>query len=89
MRAQEGNPPGEGYLAQVARPNALRKQAEEIVLADLILLPPNPVPARMARSHRHSRCAGRPVTYRDTCSCFRHPVAWQHGVQPADLIPLG
>lgn len=40
MRAQAGNPPGEDYLARVARLNALRKQAEEIVLADLILLPP-------------------------------------------------
>ena len=40
MRAQVGNPPGEDYLARVARLNALRKQAEEIVLADLILLPP-------------------------------------------------
>ena len=34
------NPPGEDYLARVARLNVLRKQAEEIVLADLILLPP-------------------------------------------------
>jgi hypothetical protein len=42
MRAQDGNPPGEGYLARVARLNALRKQAEEIVLAGLILLPPEP-----------------------------------------------
>lgn len=40
MRAQAGNPPGEDYLTRVARLNALRKQAEEIVLADLILLPP-------------------------------------------------
>ena len=40
MRAQAGNPPGEDYLARVARLNALRRQAEEIVLADLILLPP-------------------------------------------------
>ena len=42
MRAEEGNPPGEGYLARVARLNAMRKQAEEIVLAGLILLPPEP-----------------------------------------------
>ena len=42
MRAQAGNPPGEDYLARVARLNAPRKQAEEIVLADLILLPPEP-----------------------------------------------
>jgi hypothetical protein len=40
MRAQDGNPPGEDYLHRVARLNALRKQAEEVVLADLILLPP-------------------------------------------------
>ena len=40
MRAQAGNPPGEDYLARVARLNALRKQAEEVMLADLILLPP-------------------------------------------------
>jgi len=42
MRAQDGNPPGEGNLTRVARVNALRKQAEEIVLAGLILLPPEP-----------------------------------------------
>jgi len=42
MRAQAGNPLGEDYLARVARLDALRKQAEEIVLADLILLPPEP-----------------------------------------------
>lgn len=40
VRAQEGDPPGEDYLHRVARLNALRKRAEEIVLADLILLPP-------------------------------------------------
>ena len=40
LRGQEGNPPGEDYLHRVARLNALRKQAEEVVLADLILLPP-------------------------------------------------
>jgi hypothetical protein len=40
MRAQHGNPPSEPYLARVAQLNALRKQAEEVVLADLILLPP-------------------------------------------------
>jgi hypothetical protein len=42
MRTQAGNPPGEDYLARVARLNALRKQAEEIVLTELILLPPGP-----------------------------------------------
>ncbi len=41
-RAQEANPPGEDYLARVARLNAMRKQAEEIVLGELILLPPEP-----------------------------------------------
>ena len=35
-------PPGEDYLARVGRLNALRKQAEEIVLAELVLLPPEP-----------------------------------------------
>jgi hypothetical protein len=40
MRDQEGNPPGEDYLPRVARLNALRKQAEEVVLVGLILLPP-------------------------------------------------
>ncbi|MGH3254715.1 MAG: hypothetical protein ACRDOU_04785 [Streptosporangiaceae bacterium] len=44
MRAQAGNPPGEDYLHRVARLNALRKQAEEIVLAELILLPSGPGP---------------------------------------------
>ena len=42
IRTQAGNPPGEDYLARIARLNAMRKQAEEIVLADLILLPPEP-----------------------------------------------
>jgi hypothetical protein len=42
LRARAGNPPGEGYLARVGRLNALRKQAEEIVLAELVLLPPEP-----------------------------------------------
>jgi hypothetical protein len=40
MRDQAGNPPDENYLARVGRLNALRKQTEEIVLAGLILLPP-------------------------------------------------
>jgi hypothetical protein len=44
MRAQAGNPPGEDYLHRVARLNALRKQAEEIVIAELILLPPESGP---------------------------------------------
>ena len=42
MRARAGNPPGEDYIARVGRLNALRKQAEEIVLAELVLLPPEP-----------------------------------------------
>ena len=42
LRARAGNPPGEDYIARVGRLNALRKQAEEIVLADLVLLPPEP-----------------------------------------------
>jgi hypothetical protein len=41
MRAQAGNPPGEDYVARVGRLNALRKQAEEVVLTDLVL-PPEP-----------------------------------------------
>jgi len=42
LRALSGNPPGEDYIARVGRLNALRTQAEEIVLADLVLLPPEP-----------------------------------------------
>ncbi len=42
LRARSGNPVGEDYIARVGRLNALRKQAEEIVLADLVLLPPEP-----------------------------------------------
>lgn len=42
MRAAAGNPPGEDFLEGVGRLNALRKQAEEIVLADRVLLPPEP-----------------------------------------------
>ena len=42
LRARSGNPPGEDYIARVGRLNALRKQAEEVVLADLVLLPPEP-----------------------------------------------
>jgi hypothetical protein len=55
MRAQDGNPPGEDYLARVARLNALRKQAEEIVLAELILLPPGPGPAPGCPGRGHAR----------------------------------
>jgi hypothetical protein len=42
LRARSGNPAGEDYIARVGRLNALRKQAEEVVLADLVLLPPEP-----------------------------------------------
>lgn len=42
LRARSGNPAGEDYIARVGRLNALRKQAEETVLADLVLLPPEP-----------------------------------------------
>jgi len=42
MCARAGNPPAEDYLARVGRLNAMRKQAEEIVLAELFLLPPDP-----------------------------------------------
>ncbi len=40
MSAAEGNPPGEGYLDRVGRLNMIRKQAEELVLHSLVLLPP-------------------------------------------------
>ena len=36
------NPPGEDYLARAGRLKAARLQAEEIVLPELILLPPEP-----------------------------------------------
>jgi len=36
------DPPGEEYLAKVGRLNMARLQAEEIVLPELILLPPEP-----------------------------------------------
>jgi hypothetical protein len=52
MRAQAGRPPGEGYLARVARLNALRKQAEEVVLAERILL------ATRTRPHAEPGCPG-------------------------------
>lgn len=42
LQAQAGNPPGEDFTDRVGRLNALRKQAEEIVLADRVLLPPEP-----------------------------------------------
>jgi hypothetical protein len=40
MQAQAGNPPGEDFLDRVGRLNAMRKQAEEITLADMVLLAP-------------------------------------------------
>jgi hypothetical protein len=42
MSAAEGNPAGEGYLDRVGRLNMIRKQAEELVLHALVLLPPEP-----------------------------------------------
>jgi hypothetical protein len=50
MMAQAGNPRGEGYLERAGRLNAMRKQAEEIVLAEMVLLPPElGVPAQGQR----------------------------------------
>jgi hypothetical protein len=40
MTAEAPNPPGEDFLERVGRLNAVRKQAEEIVLADRVFLPP-------------------------------------------------
>jgi hypothetical protein len=40
MSLQAGNPPGEDFMDRVGRLNAIRKQAEEIVLADRVLLLP-------------------------------------------------
>ena len=40
MSARAGNPPGEDFMERVGRLNAIRKQAEEIILADRVLLPP-------------------------------------------------
>jgi hypothetical protein len=40
MSLQAGNPPGEDFTDRVGRLNAIRKQAEEIILADRVLLPP-------------------------------------------------
>ena len=42
MTAREGNPAGEEYVARVGRLNMMRKQAEEQVLHELVLLPPEP-----------------------------------------------
>jgi hypothetical protein len=42
MTAEAGNPAGKDFMERVGRLNAIRKQAEEIVLADLVLLPPEP-----------------------------------------------
>ena len=67
MRAQDGNPPGEGYLARVARLNALRKQAEEIVLAGLILLPPEP-----GTSEDDPAAPGRPAPVNSTRFSDQH-----------------
>jgi hypothetical protein len=40
MTSRHGNPPGEDFTERGQRLNAMRKQAEEIVLADRVLLPP-------------------------------------------------
>ena len=40
MSLKAGNPPGEDFMDRVGRLNAIRKQAEEIILADRVLLPP-------------------------------------------------
>lgn len=40
MSLQAGSPPGEDFTDRVGRLNAIRKQAEEIILADRVLLPP-------------------------------------------------
>ena len=36
------DPPGEGYLEKVGRLNAAKRQAEELVLAELVYLTPEP-----------------------------------------------
>ena len=38
--SQAGNPPGEDFMDRVGRLNAIKKQAEEIILADRVLLRP-------------------------------------------------
>jgi hypothetical protein len=40
MSIDAGNPLGEDFLERVGRLNAIRKQAEEIILAGRVLLPP-------------------------------------------------
>jgi hypothetical protein len=57
MSAAHGNPPGEDFTDRVGRLNATRKQAEEIVLADLVLLPPEGEPKTRTR-HDGPRLAG-------------------------------
>lgn len=42
LKAQAGNPPGEDFMDRVGRLNALKKQAEETVLAERVLLAPEP-----------------------------------------------
>lgn len=42
MQATAGNPPGEDFLDRVGRLNALKKQAEESVLSERVLLAPEP-----------------------------------------------
>jgi hypothetical protein len=42
LQASAGNPAGEDFTARVGRLNAMRKQAEESVLAERVLLAPEP-----------------------------------------------
>ncbi len=42
LRLAGDDQPGEGYLVKAGRLGAARSQAEEIVLADLVLLDPEP-----------------------------------------------
>lgn len=42
LQSEADNPAGEDFLDRVGRLNALRKQAEEIVLNERVLLPPEP-----------------------------------------------
>lgn len=44
MQANAGNPPGEDFIDRVGRLNALKKTAEETVLNELVLLPPEAGP---------------------------------------------
>jgi hypothetical protein len=58
MSAAEGNPAGEGYLDRVGRLNMIRKQAEELVLDALVLLPPEPAADDDGAGHGDGPAAG-------------------------------